>query len=251
MKKTVEKIAIIAHICITFLFVLLACLILFNALEMKFDENGRIVVDSIVIVILSVLAAVYVGLSAYLLYVTFSDRNIVHEVLLYSDKDNATKASSRVIKDIAVKNAKQLKEIQVRRIKIYPDEKFGFKLSITANIINSNNVELTQEKLRRLLVANYRDELGLQFSAIDINISKNKSNYKPNVSLAEQEAKKVVEERKQEATKKIATQQAKAKLADDAIATTTPSDKEQNKKVADSDKDGNAETITDDKTQNE
>lgn len=206
MKKTIEKIAVIAHICITFIFVLLACLILFNALKIEYDAQGNAQVDSIVVVIIAVFAAVYVGLSAYLIYSAFTERNLLKEVLLYSDKGSLTKASASVIKNIAIEDAKALDGVHVKKVQIRPDEKLGFKMKVFVRV-EKDNVSLALDTLRCMLEDSYVNILGLHFSAIDFRIDKMKSEYRPSVDVAEAKAKYINEKRMESKTAQQAEQQ--------------------------------------------
>ena len=61
MKKLAEKVAIVALICISFVFVLLAVLYATNVIPQIEVEN-----NSVAIVVLSVLSVLFVGLSVYL-----------------------------------------------------------------------------------------------------------------------------------------------------------------------------------------
>lgn len=194
MKKTIEKIAVIAHICITFIFVLLTCLILFNALKLEYDAQGNVQVDSIVVVLIAVFAAVYVGLSVYLVYNAFTERNLLKEVLLYSDKGSLTKASANVIKNIAIEDAKTLEGVKVKKVQIRPDDKMGFKIKVFVRV-EQDNVALALDTLRCLLEDSYVNILGLRFSAIDLRIDKMKSEYRPNTQVAEAKAKAINEKR--------------------------------------------------------
>lgn len=165
MKRIAEKVVLVAHICITFVFALLTVLYVTNAIPQE-DVSD----NSVVLVLLSVLAVVYVGLSIYLLYVTFSEKVNVKRILLYYDSESETRARTSVVDNIVNGCAKQVKELKVQKVKIRLDEKLGLIATIFVKA-SAENMSESIGRLRQLLIDNFKSTLGLTFNAINFEIS--------------------------------------------------------------------------------
>ena len=165
MKRIAEKVVLVAHICITFVFALLTVLYVTNAIPQEDVAD-----NSVVLVLLSVLAIVYVGLSIYLLYVTFSERVNVKRILLYYDSDSETRARTNVVDNIVNGCAKQVKELKVQKVKIRLDDKLGLIATIFVKA-SAENMSESIGRLRALLIDNFKTTLGLTFNAINFEIS--------------------------------------------------------------------------------
>ena len=68
MKKIAEKVAVVAQICITLVFVITTLLYMFNIIP----ENSALANNGVLGVLVGILAIVYLGLSAYIIYVNFA-----------------------------------------------------------------------------------------------------------------------------------------------------------------------------------
>ena len=165
MKRIAEKVVLVAHICITFVFALLTVLYVTNAIPQE-DVSD----NSVVLVLLSVLAVVYVGLSAFLLYVTFSEKVNVKRILLYYDSESETRARTGVVDNIVNGCAKQVKELKVQKVKIRLDDKLGLIATIFVKA-SAENMSESIGRLRQLLIDNFKATLGLTFNAINFEIS--------------------------------------------------------------------------------
>ncbi len=183
MKKLAEKVALVAQICITFVFVLVCILYMAGTItpEATWQNN------TIVFVLVCVLAVIYIGLSAYMLYMHFSERMALKNILLYSDSESTTHSTSKVIKRIAADNSKLVEGVRVRKVQIRPDDKMGFKMRVTVEI-KGENASFAIDKLRCLLADSFKNVLGLKFSTIDFRIKKMTTSYVPDVEKAEKQA---------------------------------------------------------------
>lgn len=173
MKKIAEKVVLIALICITFVFALTTILYVTNVIpQQEVDNNG------VAVILLSVLAAIYLGLAAYLVYVNFSEKVNVKRILLFYDAESATRASSKVIDNIVKGCAKQLQNIKVRRLTLRVDEKQGLVATVHVEV-EAEYVTQAIPELRELLIQNFQETLGLKFNAINFEIDKLNKKFVP------------------------------------------------------------------------
>ena len=186
MKRIAEKVVLVAHICITFVFALLTVLYVTNVIPQEPMAD-----NSIVIILLLVLAVLYVGLSAYLIYVNFSEKINVKRILLYHDSESATRAKASVVDNIVYGCAKNVKELKVQKVKIRLDEKQGLIATIYVKA-PANNMTEPIARLRALLVDNFKLTLGLTFNAIDFEISQLTKKFVPDTKAVENKKKNVV-----------------------------------------------------------
>ena len=179
MKKIAEKVALVALVCVTLVFVLTTLLYVTGVIA---AENSNVV-----IILMSVLTAVYAGLSAYLLYVNFSERENLKEILLFSDTGSATHTSVKVVKNIVEGCARQVEGIEVRHVRIRADEKGGF-VAIVSVKATAENVTPAIGKLRELLADSFARTLNLTFSSINFNVDRLNGKYVPQPKEGDQPA---------------------------------------------------------------
>ena len=181
MKRIAEKVVLVALICITFVFALTTILYAADVIpQVDVSSNG------VTIILLTVLGAVYVGLSSYLVYVTFSESINVKRIMLFYDTKSATRANSKVVDNIVKGCAKTVKEIKIRRTVLRVDDKLG----LVANIhIEVDDKDITEniEKLRSLLDTSFQQTLGLQFNAINFEIDKLRKKFVPKTTTPTEE----------------------------------------------------------------
>lgn len=192
MKKIWEKVALVALVVITLIFVITTLLYMSNVIPQaeSWLDNG------VLTVLMLTLALVYLAISGYLLYVNFSQTHNLRQVLLLCDSESATHANAKVINNVVRSCAKQVGGVKVRKTKIRSDDKKGFVATITINV-NAEDTANTVNKLRCLLVDGFRSTLGLTFNCIDFVIAKLNNHYTPNLSVARQNAETLSENQEQ------------------------------------------------------
>lgn len=193
MKKIFEKVALAAFICISLIFVLICVLTYLNIIPMHYDNGFNI--DWVVMVILLVLASIWALLALYLVYCNFSQRSALKYVILYSDRQSSTKATSRVIKQLAVAESNQLKGVRISKITITSNEHLGLNMKLVVEVAN-DEVAFSLDTLRFLLTDKYREVLGLEFAAMDFQIKRVRSNYRPDITKAKENADRLGTKRK-------------------------------------------------------
>lgn len=192
MKKIAEKVAIVALICITLVFVLTAVLYItgtinnYNTTNL-YDEHGELIQmsdNSIILTLMIVLAVVYACLAVYVLYMNFSDRESLRSILLFCDSDSATRTTIKVIDNIVKGCSRQVEGIKVRKIRIRTDEKSGLFATVSVKV-NAEEVAENVNTLRCLLVDSFKATLNLTFNTINFQIDKLNGKYVPDVAHAE------------------------------------------------------------------
>ena len=190
MRKLAEKVVIVAQICITLVFAIITLL----NMTAVFPENEIAVNNGVLTSLIIVLFLLYLGLSVYLIYVNFSERENVKQVLLFCDSESATRTTAKVVKNIVNSCAKQTTVITVRKTKTRSDEKKGFAITLRVNV-NADNVAETIDTFRCLLADSFKNTLGLSFNTINFEINKLQTRYVPNVPTAEEKAEKLGDQR--------------------------------------------------------
>ena len=190
MRKLAEKVVIVAQICITLVFAIITLL----NMTAVFPEIEIAVNNGVLTSLIIVLFLLYLGLSVYLIYVNFSERENVKQVLLFCDSESATRTTAKVVKNIVNSCAKQTTGITVRKTKIRSDEKKGFAITLRVNV-NADNVAETIDTFRCLLADSFKNTLGLSFNTINFEINKLQTRYVPNVPTAEEKAEKLGDQR--------------------------------------------------------
>lgn len=202
MRKLAEKVVIVAQICITLVFAITAILNTTNVLSNEpydggfgYDGNETVVMDNGVLTSLMwVLFAVYLGLSAYMLYVNFSERENLKRVLLFCDSESATHTTTKVVHRIIANCAKQTDGITVKKTRIRPDEKQGFAIDLKVKV-NSDNVSQEIDRFRCMLADSFKNTLGLTFNSINFEVVKLNTHYVASVKKANELAEKLGDQR--------------------------------------------------------
>ena len=188
MKRIVEKVLLIALICVTFVFALTTILYVTNVIpQQEVSDN------SVAVILLSVLAVVYLGLSAWLVYISFSERINVKRILLFYDAESSTRASGKVVDNIVNGCAKQVSNVTIRKTKIRVDEKLGLIATVHVQLAAEDVTEAIPQ-LRALLVDSFATTLGLKFNAINFEIDKLTNKFVPSAPTQPQAETSVVAE---------------------------------------------------------
>ena len=190
MRKIAEKVAIIAQICITFVFVVTTLLYLFNIIP----ENTALSNNGVLGTLIGVLAIVYLLLSGYIIYVNFSENATLKQVLLHCDSESATHANVKVIKNIVKNCAKKVKGVRVRKTKMRLDERNGIVATFKVDVA-THNVSESVDVLRCLIADAFKNTLGLTFNSVNFVIRRLKSSYRPDLDKAEKLAKTLTQQR--------------------------------------------------------
>ncbi|MCM1194341.1 MAG: hypothetical protein NC099_02485 [Corallococcus sp.] len=193
MRKLIEKVVLIVQICITMVFAITTIL---NLTDVFPDGTDAAVIQSnrVLTSLIYMLFILYVGLSAYMIYVNFSEREILKKVLLFCDSESATHTNVKVINKIVFDCARKSEGIAVRKIKIRADDKQGFAITLKVNV-NADSLSETIDTFRCMLYDSFVNILGLKFNSINFEVNKLNTRYAPDAYTAEEKAKQLGNQR--------------------------------------------------------
>lgn len=200
MRKLAEKVVLVAQICITLVFAITALLNMTNNIYSANIDNGGnlaepVVVDNgVLTTLIWVLFVAYILLSAYMLYVNFSERENLKRVLLFCDSESSTHTTTKVIHRIIAECAKQTEGIAVKKTRVRPDEKQGFAITLKVKV-SADNVSQVIDTFRCMLADSFKNTLGLTFNSINFEVVKLNTKYVANVKEAGELAEKLGEQR--------------------------------------------------------
>lgn len=218
MRKVLEKVATVALVCITLVFVLMAVLYATNVIPQK-----EIADNSVTVVVLSVLGVLYIGLSAYLLIINFSEGINIKRILLFYDTEGATRAGSKVIVNIVRGCVKEFPQLKLKKVALRVDDKLNLIANIKLEATVAEDIGNYVPQLKKLLGQSFLDALGLKFSVINIDVAKLNKKFTPTDTEVE-EARQANDQ----------TENAE----EQAAATATPEEQEVVEQVLPSDTDG-------------
>lgn len=243
MRKITEKVAIVALVCIALVFVVTTVLYMAGVIALQENWAANGVSGPLVIV----LAVLFAGLSAYLIYENFSTHANVKRVLLYCDSESATSADRRVVTNIVNGCAKQVEGIKVKKTRIAADDKQGFVL--TLNVVSeSATVQKSLDTLRCMLDESFRNTLGLKFNAINFVVDKLAAKFTPDVKHAEEMAENLADQR-EVADEHYHDPLNKCDCPDETAADTADDSQEQTVDIADEPTENTEEVTADEQTE--
>lgn len=175
MKKIAEKVVLVAQICITLVFVLTTVLYMTGVLAYTNTEGS----NGVTFILIIVLAIVYVALSAYMLYVNFSERESLKKILLFADCHSSTRTNIKVLYNVVRGCEEKVDGISVKKLRVRTDEKGGL-IAIFNVKVSADNIAKSIDDLRCLLVESFRETFGLTFNAVNFEIDRLKGKYQPN-----------------------------------------------------------------------
>ncbi len=172
MKKILEKIVAISLTVIGLLLITLLIVVMLNAIDVKELDNQLV---KVLIISLSVVFAVLAGI---IIAMSFSDSDRLNSIILFKDKESATKATVSVVKKMVKKAAKRVEEAKVTKVSMYGDENNDVKLAISLKICSDKTEEVI-DRVRGEIMATCSKILVYDFSSIDFKVVKLKSDYVP------------------------------------------------------------------------
>ncbi len=191
MKKIAEKVVLVAQICITLVFVLTTVLYMTGTISPFANTSNTTLVrtedGSIMMILMLVLGIVYVALSAYMLYVNFSERENLKKILLFCDTDSATHTNIKVIKNIVKGCSDNVEGITVKKVRVRYDEKGGLIATFGVKV-EAENMSQAINQLRCLLVDSFKNTIGLTFNTINFEVDKLNGKYTPDIKNATKQA---------------------------------------------------------------
>ena len=216
MKKIFEKVVTITLGVISLFFVIMMLVTAFGGLELSDFDN------SIVRALLICLAVIFAVLTGLAVFAAFQDNEKLSSVVLFKNKESATKATVAVVKRTAKRVVKEIPEAKLTKVQIVADDNGNVRLKVDVKLATDATMEVVT-KVRALLIDTFANVCGIEFASIDFRIVKSKNSYVPSAAAVDQrvaELKATVEINKPEEVAEAAeaeAAEAPAEIAEDTI----------------------------------
>lgn len=215
MKKIFEKVVTITLGVISLFFVIMMLVTAFGGLELSDFDN------SIVRALLICLAVIFAVLTGLAVFAAFQDNEKLSSVVLFKNKESATKATVAVVKRTAKRVVKEIPEAKLTKVQIVADDNGNVRLKVDVKLATDATMEVVT-KVRALLIDTFANIFGIEFASIDFRIVKSKNSYLPSAAAVDkrvEELKASVEINKpaEEATEAAVATEASAEITEDTI----------------------------------
>lgn len=216
MKKIFEKVVTVTLGVISLFFVIMMLVTAFGGLELSDFDN------SIVRALLICLAVIFAVLTGLAVFAAFQDNEKLSSVVLFKNKESATKATVAVVKRTAKRVVKEIPEAKLTKVQIVADDNGNVRLKVDVKLATDATMEVVT-KVRALLIDTFANVFGIEFASIDFRIVKSKNSYVPSAAAVDQrvaELKATVEINKPEEVAEAAeaeAAEAPAEIAEDTI----------------------------------
>lgn len=172
MKKILEKVVSIALVVVGLIFITLLLVVIFGSIQGE-ELNNKLV--QVLIISLSIVFAVLGGI---MILSSFNDSDRLNSILIFKDKESATKAAVPVVKSLVKTASRRIEEAKVNKVVLLGDDNNNVKLVVYIKI-TSNDTEEVIKRVRAEIMATCYKVLEYQFSSVDFRITKVKSDYQP------------------------------------------------------------------------
>lgn len=215
MKKIFEKVVTITLGVISLFFVIMMLVTAFGGLELNDFDN------SIVRALLICLAVIFAVLTGLAVFAAFQDNEKLSSVMLFKNKESATKATVAVVKRTAKRVIKDIPEAKLTKVQIVADDNGNVRLKVDLKLSTDATMDVVT-KVRATLIDTFANIFGIEFASIDFRIVKSKNSYVPSAAAVDkrvEELKATVEVNKPEADVAEAAEaaEAPAETAEDVI----------------------------------
>lgn len=215
MKKIFEKVVTITLGVISLFFVIMMLVTAFGGLELNDFDN------SIVRALLICLAVIFAVLTGLAVFAAFQDNEKLSSVMLFKNKESATKATVAVVKRTAKRVIKDIPEAKLTKVQIVADDNGNVRLKVDLKLSTDATMDVVT-KVRATLIDTFANIFGIEFASIDFRIVKSKNSYVPSAAAVDkrvEELKATVEVNKPEADVAEAAEaaEAPAEIAEDTI----------------------------------
>ena len=187
MKKILEKIVAISLTVVGMLLIALLLVVMFNAIDVEEMDNQLV---KVLIISLSVVFAVLAGI---VIAMSFSDSDRLNSIILFKDKESATKATVSVVKKMVRKASKRVEEAKITKVSMFGDDNNDVKLAVNLKIKSEKTEEII-DRVRGEIMTTCSKILVYKFSSIDFKVVNLKSDYVPS---AEEIEKTIADYRKE------------------------------------------------------
>lgn len=212
MKKIFEKVVTITLGVISLFFVIMMLVTAFGGLELQDFDN------SIVRALLICLAVIFAVLTGLAVFAAFQDNEKLSSVMLFKNKESATKATVAVVKRTAKRVIKDIPEAKLTKVQIVADDNGNVRLKVDLKLTTDATMDVVT-KVRATLIDTFANIFGIEFASIDFRIVKSKNSYVPSAAAVDKrvaELKATVEVNKP-AEEAAEAAEAPAEIAEDTI----------------------------------
>ena len=216
MKKIFEKVVTVTLGVISLFFVIMMLVTAFGGLELNDFDN------SIVRALLICLAVIFAVLTGLAVFAAFQDNEKLSSVMLFKNKESATKATVAVVKRTAKRVIKDIPEAKLTKVQIVADDNGNVRLKVDLKLSTDATMDVVT-KVRATLIDTFANIFGIEFASIDFRIVKSKNSYVPSAAAVDkrvEELKATVEVNKPEEVAEAAeaeAAEAPAEIAEDTI----------------------------------
>lgn len=216
MKKIFEKVVTVTLGVISLFFVIMMLVTAFGGLELNDFDN------SIVRALLICLAVIFAVLTGLAVFAAFQDNEKLSSVMLFKNKESATKATVAVVKRTAKRVIKDIPEAKLTKVQIVADDNGNVRLKVDLKLSTDATMDVVT-KVRATLIDTFANIFGIEFASIDFRIVKSKNSYVPSAAAVDKrvaELKATVEVNKPEEVAEAAeaeAAEAPAEIAEDTI----------------------------------
>lgn len=173
MKKLLEKITSVALAVVSILFIALVWVVMFKpAIAADFDTS---LVKAFVII----LSSAFLILSGLNIYSSFVDNERLSDVLLFKDRESATKTTVGVVKKTAKRVTKNMEEAKIRKVTLYSDASGNISMNVEIKVKSDRTMDVITN-VRALLIETFDEIFGIEFSAINFRVITSKNKFVPN-----------------------------------------------------------------------
>ncbi len=184
--NNLQKFLTASFIVLSFLFVLLFLLLVFNkSIGESFvqDVQGNKLIHVIVIS----MAVLYFANALGLIKLAFIDREKIDAITIINSTSSATKVEKKTVYDIVKHNTKFVEGVSVKGINIKMTDKNTYKLEVSIKVQGVEHVDHVIECFRHVLFNAFSEILGIEFASIDFKVEVRKPKYTPDMETIESE----------------------------------------------------------------
>ncbi|HQC55325.1 MAG TPA: hypothetical protein PKX91_06355 [Clostridia bacterium] len=172
MKKIMEKIISVALAVVSLFFVILILVTMYGGIEMESLS------DPLVRALIFIMFGAFVLLSVFNIWTTFIDDEKLSDVLLFKDRESATKATVGVVKKTAKRVCKNVEEAKIRKVILHSDASGNISMNIEIKIKSDETLDVVT-KVRALIIQTFDEVFGIEFASINFKVIKSKNTYVP------------------------------------------------------------------------
>ena len=199
MKKTLEKIFILASVVVAVILIMVLVVTAFGGIKSEdFDNN-------LVKGLLFTLSLLYLALSIITIVLAFINTDAIKDVTLHTDKGGSIKVSVGVVSKYVKKACAQVEGVKCKKVDLVSDE-YGVRLKACIKVVDKDVVEV-ETYIRILLEDMFLHEFNFTFSSIELKVTALVPKYEANQAEIEAAVEKKLEERRAKAEEEKAEEE--------------------------------------------